>query len=381
MKNKLTVVFLSNYFNHHQKPFSDAMFGILGDRYHFIETMEMTQERKNMGWGMASLPQYVVSSDNLAGHREDWQHRIDDADVVFFGSAPHNLIRKRIRKNKLTFLVSERPLKKGLQLHRYPDRLIRWHRWYPQHKNIHLLCASAYAAGDYARFFLFRNRSYKWGYFSSTRNYPDIEELIRTKQKNSLIWVARFLDLKHPEMAVEVAKRLKRDGYTFTLEMIGNGLLLEEMRQLVRAEGLSDMVFLPGAMTPEEVREHMEKAQIHLFTSDQQEGWGAVLNEAMNSACVSIADRAIGAAPYLIEDGKNGFLYSGMDELYEKVRYLLDHSLEREAVAKEAYRTIVEDWNEEVAADRFLALAEQLICHSDNPLITESGICSRAERR
>lgn len=378
MKNKLTVVFLSNFFNHHQKPFSDAMFGILGDRYHFIETMEMTQERKSMGWSMASLPPYVISSEDFAANREAWQRQIDDADVVIFGSAPHDRIRKRIRKNQLTFLISERPLKKGRQLHRYPDRLIRWHRWYPQSKNIHLLCASAYAAGDYARFFLFRSRSYKWGYFPLTRNYPDVEELIRTKRKNSLIWVARFIDWKHPELAVEVAKRLKRDGYSFTLEMIGNGLLLEEMRQLVRAEGLSDMVSLPGAMTPEEVRKHMEAAQIHLFTSDQQEGWGAVLNEAMNSGCVSIADKAIGAAPYLIEDGKNGFLYSGIDELYEKVRYLLDHSLKREAMAKKACRTITEDWNAETAAKRFLTLAEQLM-DSDVPRGFVSGICSKAE--
>lgn len=380
MKNELSVIFLSNFFNHHQKPFSDAMYGILGERYHFIETMEMTQERKRMGWGMESLPEYVVTSEMFSRQREEWIQQIDDADAVIFGSAPRGLLRKRIRENKLTFLYSERPLKKGLELHRYPDRLVRWHRWYPQDKNVHLLCASAYTAGDYARFFLFRNRSYKWGYFPATRRYGDVDEMIRTKRNSSLIWVARFLELKHPETAVEIAKRLKRDGYAFALEMIGNGPLLEQMRELVCREGLEDVVSLPGAMTPEEVRKHMEASQIHMFTSDRQEGWGAVLNEAMNSGCASIADRAIGAAPYLIEDGRNGFLYSGIDDLYEKVRYLLDHAQERESMAKAAYVTITEEWNAETAADRFLALAEQLICYPDAPRIVKSGVCSRAER-
>jgi hypothetical protein len=36
-------------------------------------------------------------------------------------------------------------------------------------------------------------------------------------------------------------------------------------------------------MPPEEVRVHMEQSNIYLFTSDFGEGWGAVLNEAMNS--------------------------------------------------------------------------------------------------
>ena len=32
----------------------------------------------------------------------------------------------------------------------------------------------------------------------------------------------------------------------------------------------------------------MEKADIFLFTSDRREGWGAVANEAMNSACALV---------------------------------------------------------------------------------------------
>ena len=49
MKTVKTVVFVSNFFNHHQKPFSDAMFGRIGRNYTFIETGTMTQERKALG--------------------------------------------------------------------------------------------------------------------------------------------------------------------------------------------------------------------------------------------------------------------------------------------------------------------------------------------
>lgn len=46
----MKVVFASNYFNHHQKPFSNAMYKRLGDDYLFIETDEMGDFRKKLGY-------------------------------------------------------------------------------------------------------------------------------------------------------------------------------------------------------------------------------------------------------------------------------------------------------------------------------------------
>ena len=57
----------------------------------------------------------------------------------------------------------------------------------------------------------------------------------------------------------------------------------------------------------------MEKTGIFLFTSDRQEGWGAVLNEAMNSGCAVVASHLIGAVPFLKKKKKNGLVYSSGD--------------------------------------------------------------------
>ena len=70
-----------------------------------------------------------------------------------------------------------------------------------------------------------------------------------------------------------------------------------------------------GAMPPEEVRRHMEKADIYLFTSDFNEGWGAVLNESMNSGCAVVASHAIGSVPFLIKNGENGLIYENGNQL------------------------------------------------------------------
>ena len=43
-------VFASNYINHHQIPFCDAMYELLQGSFAFIQTMEMEEERVRMGW-------------------------------------------------------------------------------------------------------------------------------------------------------------------------------------------------------------------------------------------------------------------------------------------------------------------------------------------
>ena len=71
----------------------------------------------------------------------------------------------------------------------------------------------------------------------------------------------------------------------------------------------------------------MEKCHIHLFTSDYLEGWGAVVNEAMNSGCVEVANVEVGAAPFLINHGENGLVYKdgSYEDMERQIKFLLDH--------------------------------------------------------
>lgn len=118
-----------------------------------------------------------------------------------------------------------------------------------------------------------------------------------------------------------------------------------------------------------------------MFTSDFGEGWGAVLNEAMNSGCAVIASHAAGATPYLVKNGENGLIYEfGNDEkLYEKLKYLLLNPKEQKRLGAAAYKTISEEWNAEIAAERFLNLTKSILNGEKNPYIYKNGPCSKAE--
>lgn len=88
---KMKVAFVSNFFNHHQKPFSDAMNRKC--EYRFIATSEMPAERVALGYQNVTEP-YVINPQDGDGAAE----YIAEADIVIIGSAPENLVTERMQK-------------------------------------------------------------------------------------------------------------------------------------------------------------------------------------------------------------------------------------------------------------------------------------------
>lgn len=377
----MRVVFLSNYFNHHQSALSEELFRLTGGDYRFIATSDMRQERKNLGYSQETPPAYVIRSHKSESERMEAEQWIRSADLVIVGSAPEGMMRQRIREGKLIFRYSERPLKNGMQPMRYLPRLIRWHKQTPFWKPVYLLAASAYAAADYHKFGLFRKKSYRWGYFPAVKEYTDRAKLLDQKTENKLLWCGRMIDWKHPDDVVRLAKRLKDENISFSLDMIGTGTMEKQLQTMICENGLENYVRILGSMKPEEVRLHMERADIFLFTSDRKEGWGAVLNEAMNSGCAVIASHAAGAAPFLIRDGENGLIYRSGDQdmLYSKTKLLLQDLRLRRELGKNAMDTIGQVWNAGIAAKRVIQLAGCILKGEKHPNLFGEGPCSRAE--
>ena len=233
---------------------------------------------------------------------------------------------------------------------------------------------------DYAKFGLFKGKCFKWGYFPECKRYESIEDLISRKIKNEILWCGRFLDWKHPDDVLEVAKRLKENGKSFHINMIGIGEMEEELIAMSKRCGLSEHITFLGSLSTQQVREDMEKASIYLFTSDRKEGWGAVLNEAMNSACAVVASEAAGSTPYLIKNGENGIVYPSGDTeaLYQATVKLLESTDTQAMLGIKAYETIENEWNADCAAEKFIHLAENILS-GDNPSdIYAEGICSQA---
>ena len=358
----MKLVFISNFFNHHQKPLSDEFFRILGDDYRFISTTEMPQERLRMGYPVLTAS-YIRYTYNSKSEKEECINLINSADVVIFGSASPFFLKKRKKEGKLIFLYSERLFRKGFSLRYLLPRFIKWNWIFYNVQNCFLLCASAYAAYDYNLIGLFKGKTYKWGYFTQVVQYDDLDSIIKKKKHFSILWAGRFLRWKHPEYAIQLVQKLLTDGYEVELNIIGSGTLESEITDFVVNNGLSSYINLLGSKPPDEVRNYMEKSEIFIFTSDQNEGWGAVLNESMNSACAVVANGDIGAVPFMIQDGVNGLVYKNGDfeDFVSKVKMILDDEEKRKLLQINAYKTMIDIWNPKVAAERFVKFSESVI--------------------
>ena len=372
----MKVVFLSNSFNHYQKALSDELYRVLGSDYVFMESVEQSQDRIRLGWKELDAP-YKKSLYKIGD--EAALSLINEADAVVYGTNfPLRLIRQRERKGKLILVCTERLLKKGDGFSVFFPRLLKYNYFFPYRKNVYLLCMGAYVYRDYRRMGLFKGRGFQYGYFPAKKTL-EIDALLAAKKPNSLVWVGRMIDWKHPELAIDTAEQLRAGNVPFHLKMIGTGELLDSMAKLVQEKHLENDVEVLGPRSPEEVRQYMEEAEVFLFTSDRNEGWGVVLNEAMNSGCVPIADRSIGAAPYLISDRENGLVYEREEEIPELIKYLFKEKDKRAAIAENAYKTITDLWNPCVAAERLVALINCIQSDGDYKNLYPDGPCKYIE--
>lgn len=375
----MKVTFVSVYLNNHQFPLANAFASLCKDDYRFVETLPSEKLNSYISYGGPKAADYLLRSyvNEDLDEIEEWMRTSD----VVVSSGCYEPVERRIAASKLTFRYAERPLKDGNLWYKRPIRFLRWHRENPPKKRLYMLCAGAYTAGDYDKYGLFRGKCYKWGYFPEARRYADVDLLLNIKKKNTLLWVGRLIGWKHPDAAVRLASRLKESGYQFELNIIGSGEMESLLEKMIAELNLGECVHLLGAMQTESVREYMEQSQIYLFTSDRKEGWGAVLNEAMNSGCTVVASHAIGSVPFLVKDGENGSVYESGNEdgLFFKVKCLLDNPDKGLKIGKNAYRTIVTEWNAEVAAERFVKLSQAILDGDPSPNLFDDGPCSVAE--
>lgn len=366
---KLTIV--SNYINHHQIPLANELHQKLGSDFAFVQTEPMEEDRVKMGWGSE-----VTSLSYLKLYYEEPQacaKLIMDSDIVIFGGVEdESYIKPRLQAGKIVIRSSERLYREGQWKAISPRGLKKKHEDHTQYRDrqVYLLCNGAYVASDFEIVKAYPEKKFKWGYFPKVHEY-NLDSLFFRKlhldEKGNhqvrLLWAGRFLKLKHPEYAIRIAHFLKKEGISFRLDMVGGGELEEKLHSMTEKYHLQEEVIFHGFEQPKNVRKFMEEADIFLFTSDYLEGWGAVLNEAMNSACAVVAGHGIGAVPFLIHHGYNGLVYkTGRYKEFEElvVKLAKDEKLRKE-IGIHAYETMTSLWNPKEAAKGLYEFCEGLL--------------------
>lgn len=394
----MKLVFYSLILNNHQANVADELWELTGHSYCFVELANLQAEhRKGDAHDYGDRPYLLRAWQSDENYRIAMGLARKAECCVFSGVQALPFQKERMKLGLLSFDMSERWLKRGVFNLFSPAILkmfLAYHCGGWGKKPLYKLCCSAFAANDHYRLGMYRGKCFKWGYFTRVEKF-DAEASqgvsTSTSKDTPLMWCARYLKLKHPELPLLIAARLKNKGYRFVLDMYGSGEYEAAARQLASDLGVTDVVNFIGNRPNDELLTDMRRHKIFLFTSDRNEGWGAVANESMANGCVLVASDAIGSSLYLIEDGRTGLLFrnpdshsnfrrpdmAALDALCKKVESLLDNPDKLLKIRQQSLALMQEVWNPKVAAERLLNLVDMLRNGKETPLPKE-GPCSKA---
>ena len=220
---------------YHQIQLAEQLNNLLGENNFRLSIFApLNDERKQMRWHDSYQSTYLLRFSEREEDRVTTQEWIKSADIVIHGRFPIRYVKPRIKAGKLTFAYQERFWKKPKSVKRIISRAAHLYRnYYSVNKpNYHLLAAGSFAAKDLNSMGLFKNRSWRFGYFIDS--LPPTE---KPSGKLKLIWCGRMIALKQPEVALDIAKTLTDAGIEHELTMVGGGELLASIKQQNHASG------------------------------------------------------------------------------------------------------------------------------------------------
>ena len=162
-----------------------------------------------------------------------------------------------------------------------------------------------------------------------------------------------FIDL------LKLYKNILKHYPDWTLDIVGDGPLREELEQYITDNSLQDKVTLHGFQGKDYIDSLLHKSSIYLMTS-YTESFGIVLIEAMSHGLPCIAYDSAEGAREIIMSGENGFLIKNRNQeaMLQKIKDLIDNQDKRIQMGKNA-RNSVSKYTSDVVGEEWFTLIEE----------------------
>ncbi len=377
----LTLAYCTNIWSHHQVPVCTELARQLGaDRFRMCLFEPIHAERRQMGWsaGEKGLP-WVAGPPESPPDMKALTKLVCDAEVAVLGAVPLRVVEQRVRTGKPTFIMGERLNRRPLPWWRLlsPRGAVGRHRMRRAYNraSVHYLPIGHFAASDARQLGLFTQEMWTWAYFV-TPSGPFVSRGHEGPRR--LLWAGRYLGCKRVDLLIEALSKLPSDVPEWRLDLIGNGEHRPEIERMVNDRGLNRFVSFLDSIPADEVRERMRACDIYILPSNREEGWGAVVSEAMTEGCAVIANREAGSAEVLIEHRKSGMLFDDGDivGLRDCIETLLRDDSLRDGLQKSAWERMATLWHPRVGAERLIHLSLGRLGHQPLPNYAD-GPCAK----
>jgi glycosyltransferase involved in cell wall biosynthesis len=173
-----------------------------------------------------------------------------------------------------------------------------------------------------------------------------------------LLTVARLVEKKGHEYAIDAVAQLVEQGYDVEYHIVGSGDREEFLRERVRERGVGAYVEFLGHVSDERLNRELQEAELFVLpcviaSDGDRDVIPVVLKEAMatETACISTT---VSAIPEMITDGHDGILVEPNDteSVARAVSELLDDSSRRKELAQNARETIETKFDIRIAVDK-----------------------------
>lgn len=326
----MTVGIYSNMPAPHQVPIAREIASILSENsLKFVHTEPLSADRLGLGW-----PEYKYSF-LLPEYKSPKEARkfLESCDVLLSGNRDFDLFEKRIQAGKLTIYGSERWLKGKIGLFRllHPRffrlalRMVKLFKddrftYFPYgihaaedmarilgllHGDLTCLfkapvlkfekkpCGSVWleGKGNGCRYGVDKMRI--WGYSVDRSSQP---RSCKMSQPKSVLWIGRMLDVKRVDTIIRAIVRCPN----LRLDLYGDGPERNRLETLAQAH--FDKISFHPPVQIERVRAIMREHDIYVFSSDNGDGWGAVVNEALEEGMAVLGSREAGSSATILPE-------------------------------------------------------------------------------
>ncbi|MDE6842287.1 MAG: glycosyltransferase family 4 protein [Muribaculaceae bacterium] len=134
-------------------------------------------------------------------------------------------------------------------------------------------------------------------------SYKTVDKI---KDRINLIYVGVLEEHKGVDVLPEVIKELEKRGISYKFDIVGEGVLRENISRRLVAEIADDKVEFYGSIKHERVLEMFTYSDILVYPT-RMDSFGLVITEAMMAGCVPIAGKITGVTDQIIDNARNGF--------------------------------------------------------------------------
>lgn len=138
------------------------------------------------------------------------------------------------------------------------------------------------------------DRMRMWGYWVAPSQCGAQNNELDVRRSLRILWVGRMLRLKRVDDIINAVLRVNEcTAGKCLLTIVGDGP--DKMRLVKCARGSTSIKFI-GSVPLAQVRVLMRNHDVYVFSSNEHEGWGAVVNEAMEEGMRVIGTEEAGAS-------------------------------------------------------------------------------------